>query len=276
MARNVTNITNPETGLRGQIKSERRSRVGGTSRCADPKKGNHSGRNDRIPDMKFEHRKVCELKFPDRLVRNCNAEHVKEIAQGIRYYGWCDPVLINGDGHVIDGAARIRAAEVSGLDTVPCIVVDHLTPSQRRALRLALNRLQEKGSWHLEELKFEFLDLIELDVPLEFTGFETGEIDVVLEEHLVIGDGLVADDEDDAGTSAEETLPTIDPNAPVVSEPGDLWQLGKHRLLCGSALDQKNFTRLLDGKTAAAVFTDPPFNVRIANNVCGKGKIQHP
>jgi DNA modification methylase len=146
--------------------------------------------------------------------------------------------------------------------------VDHLSDDDTRALRIALNRLQEKGAWDLDALKLEFEGLLELDFPLEITGFEVPEIDLVL-----AGDSQFAS----CGTldAVANAIPDLEAGVSTVSRVGDLWQLGSHRVLCGDARDEEAYATFLAGSRAQAVITDPPFNVPIKGHVGGKGKIQH-
>ncbi|MHB2208462.1 ParB/Srx family N-terminal domain-containing protein [Methylobacterium sp. CM6257] len=104
-------------------------------------------------------------------MRKRDAAQVERVAASIRALGFCDPVLIDAQDRILDGVARVEAAKLVGLRVIPCIVADHLTPSEQRALRLALNRLQERGGWDLDELKLEFEELALEDGALEVTGF---------------------------------------------------------------------------------------------------------
>lgn len=226
-----------------------------------------AGHNLRGAHLRLEYRDTAQLRPATRPVRRVTRKHEASIAASIRAHGFCAPIVIKDDGEVVDGHARLRAAKTVGLEQVPCIIIDHLTEIQVRTLRLALNRLQEKGEWDLDALKLEFEEMLELEVPLEVTGFEVAEVDLVL-----------LDQADDA------ELDSLDPEAndiPVeettaVSREGDLWLLDRHKILCGNAVDQADYAILLDQEVAAGVFTDPPFNVPIQGHVCGKGSIQHP
>ena len=150
MPSKLREIASPETGLRKQLKAELRSNAARLRNSESDEKVNRRVRNDMLPELKLEHWQLSDLKCPDRLVRKCKKEHIEEIARSISFFGCCHPILINADGIIIDGASRYQAAQSLGLNSFPCIIVDHLTPSHRRALRLALNRPQEKGAWDLE------------------------------------------------------------------------------------------------------------------------------
>lgn len=149
---------------------------------------------------------------------------------------------------------RYEAAKRAGLNTLPCIRVEHLSPSEQRQLRLVLNRLAEKGEWDLDELRLEFAELIELGDPL-VTGFDPDEIDFT----LLSGEG----------TTAERG--PLEPSAAshAVARPGDLFCLGRHTLICGDATDQAVIARLMEGQGARLVLTDEPYNVKIKGHVTG-------
>jgi DNA modification methylase len=162
---------------------------------------------------------------------------------------------------VIAGHGRLAAAILLGIEQVPTIRLDQLTEAQVRAYILADNKLAEDAEWDLEILTAELQDLAKLDFNLETTGFETAEIDFFIQG----GQRTAADD-------LADQLPEV--GAPI-SRPGDLWILGKHRVLCGDATSATSLQHLLDGKKAQAVVTDPPYNVPIDGNVCGSGSIRH-
>jgi hypothetical protein len=142
-----------------------------------------------------------------------------------------------------------------GLDRVPCVRVEHLSVDEQRVLRLAVNRLAEKGQWDLDALKIEFEELVLLDAPIEIAGFSLAEID-----HVILSD---------ASESLEQG--PLEPNPAVaVARVGDVFQLGPHRIVCGDATDPEVSARLLEGDAPARlVLTDEPYNVKIAGNVTG-------
>ncbi|MEQ9639616.1 MAG: DNA methyltransferase [Alphaproteobacteria bacterium] len=213
----------------------------------------------------MEERPIAGLRTRSTRVRRLDRRHVSEVARGIAAHGFCVPVLITTDGEVIDGDIRVVAARTLHLQQIPCIVIDHLAASQVRTLRLAVNRLQEKGEWDVEALRLEFEALIDLDVELAITGFEAAEIDLIL-----------LDDVDEVEAALDPRANALaDLSDQAVSRPDDLWQLGDHRLLCGDARDLAAYGLLLDGKVAHALFTDPPYNVPIQGHVSGKGRQRH-
>ena len=174
-------------------------------------------------------------------------------------------MLIDASGTVIAGHGRVRAAKQLGLEGVPTIQLEHLSEAQVRAYVIADNKLAECAGWDRDLLSLELQGLaeIELDFDLEVTGFETGELDL-----LIVG---AAEDE----TDAADRVPAIDPNTPAISRPGDLWAIGPHRLLCADALDSMAYERLLEDQRAQLAFVDPPYNVPIGGHVSGLGRVQH-
>ena len=207
-----------------------------------------------------------DLKPYPRNARTHSKKQIRQIADSIRTFGWTNPVLIDAEGGIIAGHGRVEAAKLLGLDQVPTLLIDHLSEAQKRAYILADNKLAENAGWDLEILALELQSLcdLELDFDLEVTGFETAEIDLVIESL----DG----GEDDP---AADALTEHDPDAAPVSRPGDLWRLGEHRLLCGDATKAEALDRLLDAEVADMVFVDPPYNVAIEGNVSGLGSVRH-
>ena len=157
------------------------------------------------------------------------------------------------DNEIIHGEVRYEAAKQLGLDRLPCVRIGHLSPEEQRVLRLAVNRLAEKGEWALDALKIEFEELILLDAPIEIAGFSPAEID-----QIVIGDGA----------DGLEQGPLEPDSATAVARVDDIFQLGPHRIVCGDATDPSVLARLLEGDAAARlVLTDEPYNVKVTGNV---------
>ena len=213
-------------------------------------------RNDLLPKLSLLDRAVGELQPPTRNVRPADPGHVCEIAAAIAALGFSVPILIDEDNRVIDGWARVEAARRAGLTRLPCILAGHLNPAERRLLRLAINRLGEKGQWDLSALKLEVSELILDDTPLEIAGFSQLEVDQIL-----------LDEEPDAA----ETGP-LEPNADLeaIARPGDLFALSRHRIACGDARDAELLARLMAGESARLVLTDVPYNVSIRGHVTGQ------
>ncbi len=189
-----------------------------------------------------------------RRVRKLDAAHVLDVAGAISALGFCVPILIGKDNLILDGEVRLEAARHIGLATVPAIRIDHLSPVEQRLLRLAVNRLSEKGEWDLAELKIEFEELVLTDAPIEISGFGLDEIDqIVLAEDMA---------------SVEQGPLEPGENAVAIVRLGDVFQLGDHRIICGDATDPAVYARLMDGDgPCRLVLTDEPYNVKIQNNV---------
>jgi ParB-like chromosome segregation protein Spo0J len=198
---------------------------------------------------------VAALKPHARNPRQHSAKQKRQIADSIREFGFTNPLLIDAESGVIAGHGRLEAAKLLGLAYVPTIRLEHMTDAQKRAYIIADNKLAENAGWDREllALEFQYLDSLELDFDLTITGFETVDIDL-----LIQGDGHV----DAAADEIPEPLPPV-------SQSGDLWLLGQHRLLCADALAQTSYDTLLGEDKAQMVFIDPPYNVRIDGNVCG-------
>ena len=215
--------------------------------------------------MKVKITPVRELRPHPNNARTHSRKQVKQIAKSIEKFGFCNPVLVDDAKQIIAGHGRVEAAKLLRLEVVPTCLISHLSEAEKRAYILADNKLAENAGWDRELLAIELQGLIELDVDIELTGFETAEIDLVLEEaREASGDPV----------GPEDKTPEPSPG-PAVTQTGDLWLLGNHRLLCGDARDKTAYELLLEGAKAEFVFTDPPYNVAIDGNVCGLGRIHH-
>ena len=192
-------------------------------------------------------------------------KQVKQLAKSIATFGFCVPVLVDAQGNVIAGHGRLLAAQQLGWSDVPTITLEHLTPLQIQAFRIADNQLNACSTWDTRLLGQQLKTLSEADLDFDFDaiGFDLPEIDLRIQAL----DGLGEEEEPEAGSSSDDL--------PVVTKLGDVWQLGPHRIVCGSALEAATYDALMQGQQAAITFTDPPFNVKIAGNVGGKGKVQH-
>ncbi|MCP5365715.1 MAG: ParB N-terminal domain-containing protein [Hyphomicrobiales bacterium] len=198
--------------------------------------------------------------------RTHTKKQVRQIAESIRTFGWTNPILVDAEGGVIAGHGRLAAAKQLGIERVPIIRIEDMSEAQKRAYVIADNRLAELAGWDDELLAIELQALTEfdLDFDIEITGFETAEIDTLI-------GGLSDDDTQDNA----DQLPETDVSTPPVCCPGDLWLLGRHRLLCADATKAESYTRLMDVERAQMVFTDPPYNVPVDGHVCGLGSVRH-
>ncbi|WP_260929350.1 site-specific DNA-methyltransferase [Novosphingobium sp. 9] len=197
--------------------------------------------------------------------RKHSKAQIKQIAKSIERFGFTNPVLISDDGQIVAGHGRVEAAKQLGMKTVPTITLSNLTEAERRAYVLADNKLALNAGWDKDMLAIELQGLLDLEFDLEYTGFSLAEID------LAIDAACEADPE--ARDAPEDAIPTVAEEP--VSRHGDIWLLGRHRLLCSDARSQEDFIRLMGDERADVVFTDPPYNVKVDGNVCGLGTVKH-
>jgi DNA modification methylase len=219
-----------------------------------------------MPAHAIETVPIALLRPWPRNARVHTRKQVKQIADSIRRFGFTNPILIDGENRILAGHGRLEAARELEMSTVPCLRVDHMTAAEKRAYVLADNKLALNAGWDEELLALELKELMEADLDFDIgvTGFTIAEVD-----HLV--EGLAPQE---PGDPADDRLP--DPERiPPRCQPGDLWRLGSHRLICGDALDPEVVAALMDGEKAEMIFTDPPYNVAIDGNVSGLGKTRH-
>lgn len=205
---------------------------------------------------KLEHISPADLIPHARNAKLHNRAQLEQIADSIRQFGFLAPVLIDQDNGIIAGHARTMAALKIGLEKIPAIRLNHLTEIQRRAYILADNKLAETGGgWNEDLLKLELAAINESDLDALITGFSSDEL----------ADLIDADSEDSNKDPDETPEPPTEPE----TQPGDLWLLGEHRLLCGDSTRREDVLRVMNGKKAQLVFTDPPYGVNIQGNKTG-------
>jgi len=185
--------------------------------------------------------------------RTHSDRQIRQIKDSIKFFGFLNPVLSDAQNQIVAGHGRVAAAKLLGLEQIPTIRVEDLTPNQIRAYILADNKLAEKAGWDESILAIELQHLQTIDdFDVTITGFEVPEIDL-----LLAPSNTTPDPEDTFQVSDTETL----------TKRGDLWELGKHRILCGDATQQESYSRLMCRKCAGVVFIDPPYNVVVDGNV---------
>lgn len=197
--------------------------------------------------------------------RTHSKKQIKLIADSIRRFGMITPIAVGDDNQIIYGHARTEAARLAGLETVPVVRLGHLSPDERRAYLLADNRLALEAGWNRELLAIELQELQALDFDLPALGFNLPEIDSLYED-LEASRAEGTDPLDDA-------IPTRTEH--IVTQSGDMWLLGNHRLIHGDARNNLLYDHLLNGELIDVVFADPPYNVRIENNLSGLGRVRH-
>ena len=198
---------------------------------------------------RFEKVPIDRLVPYARNARTHSKEQVLQLRSSLREFGFVNPVLCDKDMNIIAGHGRIMAAKEEGFTEVPCVFVEHLTEAQKKAYILADNRLALNAGWDEELLALEFADLKDLGFDLDLMGFDAKEIEK-----------LFATDSDDVQDDDFDLSAALDEAAFVL--PGDIWTLGRHRLVCGDSTKLEDVALLMDGKRANLLLTDPPYGVK--------------
>jgi DNA modification methylase len=212
--------------------------------------------------MNFETRPTLSLRPYAGNARTHSPKQIRQISRSIERFGFNNPVLVDDDDQIIAGHGRVEAAKLLNMKTVPTVRLSHLSDVEKRAYILADNRLAEKAGWDNDTLAIELQGLVDIGFDVVLTGFEPAEVDIIIEGF------------EDASDQPENLMP-VESSGPPVSRLGDLWMLGKHRLVCGDSTDASTYKFLMDDERAEFVFTDPPYNVRIDGHVSGLGRIKH-
>ena len=219
-----------------------------------------------LPLRQIETFPISALTPSARNARTHSRKQVKQIAASIEEFGFTNPVLIDDENTILAGHGRIEAAKMLKMADVPCVRLSNLSTTQKRAYLLADNKLALNAGWDEEILADELQALAEIDpgFDLGITGFSIPEIDTLMEGRVPEEDGDPRDDDLTDAVRGES-----------LCREGDIWQLGRNRLICGNALDPMVVDDLMDGELARMVFADPPYNVQIDGHVCGSGAIKH-
>jgi len=219
-----------------------------------------AGRNDLQPAMATVHKSVHELRPSTTRARETTPELLEKTIRSIKKFGIILPVLIDRQDGIVVGHALWEAAVKLGIETIECRVVEHLDTIELEALSLAINRIGEIGKYSLEKLRDQMIRIESAGIELTSTGFTLPEIG-----QIKIKSAPVEDSEGEGEREAEF----------IVCIEGDYYQLGDHRLLCGDSLDEISYQRVLEGRQAQCVFSDPPYNCPIKGFVGGLGQHQH-
>ena len=204
-----------------------------------------------MSSLQIQYRPVESLIPYARNAKQHADAQVAQIAASIREFGWGAPILVDGQNNVIAGHGRLLAARKLGMTEVPVVPMTHLTDTQRKALILADNKISENASWDDALLGLELTELQEASFDLELTGFTAEE-----------WDKLIASDSN-AGLVDDDQIPDVIETA--ISQIGDVWLLGEHKVLCGDATKTEDYKKLLGDELADLTVTDPPYNVDYAN-----------
>jgi 16S rRNA G966 N2-methylase RsmD len=216
-----------------------------------------------LSELLITYQPVSDLKNNPRNARTHTKHQVRKIANSITEFGFTNPVLLDHNNTIIAGHGRVAAAKQLGLSQVPTIRLEDLTPDQVRAYVIVDNRLAETAGWDRAILAIELQHLmtIDSDFDVTITGFEIPEIDLLL---------ATEDDKPDP----DDTFQVAEAVQPV-TQVGDLWHLGKHRVLCGNSVEPQSYLTLMGSRRANVVFCDPPFNTRVNGHVSGNGSVHH-
>jgi DNA modification methylase len=216
-------------------------------------------------NLAIEQTPIHALKPRDRNARTHTKRQIRQIANSISRFGFTNPILTDDGFTILAGHGRLEAAKLLGMPTVPSIQLSRMSEEEKRAYVIADNQLALKAGWDREILAIELQELVNVGFDIELTGFETAEIDLMLEEwQLSSADNNAAED--------EHPTPS---DGPTVARTGDLWLLGSHRLTCGDSRRPETYDRLLGPDRADLVFTDPPYNVPVDGHVSGLGRVRH-
>ncbi|MGX9430515.1 MULTISPECIES: site-specific DNA-methyltransferase [Bradyrhizobium] len=216
--------------------------------------------------LSIEYQPVSALKPRAANPRTHSKKQIVQIARSIRRFGFTNPVLVGDDNCVIAGHGRLEGAKLEGITEVPTVRLSDMSEAEIRAYVIADNKLAENAGWdrNLLALELQYLTDLEIDFDVTLTGFELPEIDVL------IGELSPAANDNDAADELVVPAP-----GPTVTRPGDIWQIGPHRLICADSTKAESYQALLGEARAQMVFTDPPYNVPISGHVGGLGAIQH-
>lgn len=219
-------------------------------------------KNEICSELAVVYQEIQHLVPYPRNARTHSKRQIRQIADSIGAFGFTNPVLVDRSWTIVAGHGRVAAAKLLGMKKVPTICLESLSADQIRAYILADNKLASAAGWDNAILATELQHLTSIDLgfDLSITGFEIGEIDLILQE---------------SKAEEDEEEPVEISRGPTITKVGDVWLLGSHRLMCGDALDGSSYSTVMNGQSADVVFADPPYNVKIDGNVCGKGAIRH-
>ena len=201
--------------------------------------------------------------------RTHSQKQINQIAKSIQRFGFANPVLVDKGRKIIAGHGRVMAARQLGITEVPTVRLTEMSEAEIRAYVIADNRLAENAGWDREllGLELQYLSDLEIDFDITLTGFELPEIDVLIDE-------LKFKNHEGHESDPADQVPDPDHDS-VITQSGDIWNIGVHRLICGDATQAETYQRLLADQRAQMVFSDPPYNVAVGGHVSGLGKIKH-
>ena len=221
-----------------------------------------------MAQLNIDYKTIESLTLRANNPRTHSEAQIKQLMRSIEHFGFINPVLIDGEGQLIAGHGRVEAAMRLGFVNIPAICLADMSEDDIRAYVIADNRLAEQAGWDNDLLALELGALVdlEIDYDLTLTGFELPEIDVILQG--------IGDDPGDNAQDPADQIPEV-LSGPPVTRPGDVWIVGKHRLICADSTKRETYAALMGDTRAAMVFCDPPYNVPVSGHICGSGNIQH-
>lgn len=217
-----------------------------------------------MANLIIENMALNQIRAYEKNAKSHPEGQIQQIAASILQFGFNNPILVDENLEIIAGHGRMDAAQILGLETVPVIRLSHLSEAQKRAYRLADNKIAENGGWNADLLRLEISELEQIcdDMDISITGFTDVELDIL------------AMDDRTTVASKVNNVPYI-PENEIVTRLCDVWRIGDHRIICGNSLDGNAFEKLLGNRLADMVLQDPPYNVKISGHVCGAGNVHH-
>ena len=228
---------------------------------------NNKTRREEMNKLQIKNLKLGDIHAYKNNAKKHPESQVQQIISSITKFGFNNPILIDENNEIIAGHGRFMAAQVMNLETVPTVKLSHLTDAQKRAYRLADNKIAENGGWNKELLSLEIKDLEKICLNDNFVIQDIGFNDAELDSIVNFTDTKPINPKTNA-------VPFI-PEDEIISKPGDIWQLSKHRIICGDSLNPETFAKLFENDKADMILQDPPYNVKIDGHVCGSGIIKH-
>lgn len=222
----------------------------------------------KIHSDKVEQIAVDDLNPSPRNARVHPKKQIAQIAKSLDAFGFTNPLLIDDQNVILAGHGRLAAARKIGMQTVPCLRLNNLTAAEKKAYLIADNKLALNAEWDQEILSIELAEISGTEFDVSITGFEIGEVDMSIKDADMAHPESTIDTDDNCPPCETDPLK-------VVTFTGDVWILGRHRLLCGNAKSHSDMAILMQGDVADAIFTDPPYNVKIDGHVSGLGEIRH-
>ena len=222
----------------------------------------------KIHSDKVEQIALGDLKPSPRNARTHSNKQIDQIANSVDSFGFTNPMIIDDQNVILAGHGRLSAARKLGMTTVPCLRLNNLTAAEKKAYLIADNKLALNAEWDKQILAIELAEIANTEIDVSVTGFEIGEVDISIKDNDMADPESTIDKDDDCPPCETDSTRTI-------TAKGDIWILGRHRLLCGDAKSDFDMKDLMQSDAADAIFTDPPYNLKIGGHVSGLGETRH-